>query len=216
MSDPLNMLYPQLGHSKGATDDELLQSIRTKADESLEAKRVFFETSSGDLLEMAKSIAQMYKKGGTLLTMGNGGSSCDAAHVAVEFKHPVTVGRKALPAIHLGADLAMLTAIGNDIGFDAIFSRQVIALGQKGDALIGFSTSGNSKNLLAAFTQAHRQGLKTLGFAGGDGGLMKQSKDIDICVVVPSTSIHRIQECHVAAYHILWDLVHTLLAEPND
>lgn len=144
--------------------------------------------------------------------MGNGGSSCDAAHIAVEFNHPVTAGRPALAAVNLTADLAMISAVGNDVGFEHVFVRQVIAQARPGDGLIGVSTSGNSPNLIAAFAKAKELGLVTIGLAGGDGGLMRRAGTVDHCLVVPSSSIHRIQECHVAAYHILRDLVHTPLA----
>ena len=152
-------------------------------------------------------------RGGRLFSMGNGGSSCDASHIAVEFVHPITAGRPALAAINLVADIAMISAVGNDVGFDQVFVRQIIAQAKAGDGLIGISTSGNSANLISAFAKAKEMGLATIGLAGGDGGKMKASGVVDHCLVVPTTSIHRIQECHVAAYHILWDLVHTLLAD---
>jgi D-sedoheptulose 7-phosphate isomerase len=144
--------------------------------------------------------------------MGNGGSSCDAAHIAVEFLHPVTTGRPALAAVNLDADVAMLTAVANDVGFGHVFVRQLIALARAGDALIGVSTSGNSQNLLAAFAQAKAIGLATIGLSGMQGGAMAHSPDVDHCLVVETDSIHRVQETHVVIYHILWDLVHTLLA----
>ncbi|MBA3777660.1 MAG: SIS domain-containing protein, partial [Betaproteobacteria bacterium] len=142
-----------------------------------------------------------------------GGSSCDAAHIAVEFLHPVTAGRPALTAVNLVADTAMMTAVGNDVGFAHIFVRQIVAQARRGDGLIGISTSGNSENLLAAFAKAKEIGVTTIGLSGYDGGKMAQSADVDHCLVVDSDSIHRIQETHVAIYHILWDLVHTLLAD---
>ena len=210
MKSPLEQLYPSTTQEPSPT--ELLESIAAKAEASQRTKAAFVAEAKEDLLDMARRVAAVYKAGGRLLTMGNGGSSCDAAHVAVEFNHPVTVGRPALPAIHLGADLPMLTAVGNDVGFEQVFTRQVIAHGRKGDALLGLSTSGNSENLLSAFTRAKQNGLITLGLAGGTGGNMANSEYVDCCIVVPTTSIHRVQECHVMAYHILWDLVHTLLA----
>jgi D-sedoheptulose 7-phosphate isomerase len=103
--------------------------------------------------------------------------------------------------------------VGNDIGFDHVFVRQIVAQGKAGDGLIGISTSGNSGNLISAFAKAKEMGIVTIGLAGGDGGRMKTSGVVDYCLVVPTTSIHRVQECHVTAYHILWDLVHTLLAD---
>ena len=176
-------------------------------------KDAFFEACATQVIEVARALAKVYENGGKLFTMGNGGSSCDAAHIAVEFLHPVTAGRPALPAVNLVADVAMISAVGNDVGFDHIFVRQLIAQARRGDALVGVSTSGNSDNLLAAFARAKELGLLTVGLAGGGGGKMKESGDLDYCLVAPSDSVHRIQECHVAIYHILWDLVHTLLAD---
>jgi D-sedoheptulose 7-phosphate isomerase len=160
----------------------------------------------------AKAIAAVYRRHGRLFAMGNGGSSCDAAHITVEFLHPVTAGRPALPAVNLDADIAMLTAIGNDIGFEHIFVRQLIAQARPGDGLIGISTSGNAANLLRAFDKAKELGITTIALSGGNGGAMARSSSVDHCLVVETDSIHRVQECHVAIYHILWDLVHTLLA----
>ncbi len=173
----------------------------------------FSREQGAELVAAARALATVYQSDGRLFAMGNGGSSCDAAHVAVEFTHPVTAGRPALAAVNLVADLAMISAVGNDVGFEHVFVRQLAAHARSGDALIGISTSGNSANLLAAFEKAKAIGLATIGLAGGDGGRMKSSGVCDHCLVVPSSSIHRIQECHVAAYHILWDLVHTLLAD---
>lgn len=211
-----NFLYPFLyGERQDASqlDNALLESVNQKAQDSINVKQEFFASNSQLIVEIAHAIANVYESDGRLLTMGNGGSSCDAAHIAVEFLHPVTAGRPALTAINLVADAAMMTAVGNDVGFAHIFTRQIIANGRKGDAVIGISTSGNSENLINAFGKAKEIGLTTIGFAGGDGGQMKTISAVDFCLVVPSNSIHRIQECHVAIYHILWDLVHTLLAD---
>ena len=212
----LRELYPFLHGDKqdaGAIDAALLESLRQKATHSVEVKREFFATNGAAVVAAARAIAEVFERGGRMLTMGNGGSSCDAAHFAVEFLHPVTAGRPALTAIDLVADVAMLTAVGNDVGFEHIFVRQVIAHGRAGDGLVGFSTSGNSTNLMRAYAKAKEMGLTTIGLAGGDGGAMARSGDIEHCLVVATDSIHRVQEVHVATYHILWDLVHTLLAD---
>ncbi|AEI04516.1 phosphoheptose isomerase GmhA (plasmid) [Afipia carboxidovorans OM5] len=212
----LKGLYPFL---HGGTQDPakmqaaLLHSVKEKSADSRETSARFFGEQAELLVGAAKALAGVYRQNGRLFTMGNGGSSCDASHVAVEFVHPVTAGRPALPATNLVADLAMISAVGNDLGFDHVFVRQLIGQGRKGDGLIGISTSGNSQNLVAAFVKAKEMGIVTMGLTGGDGGRMKTCGAVDYCLVVPSTSIHRIQECHVAAYHILWDLVHTLLAD---
>ena len=194
-------------------DAALLGSVARKAADSRETNARFFAGQGEALVTASRAIAEVYRGGGRLFAMGNGGSSCDAAHIAVEFTHPVTAGRPALPAINLTADVAMLTAIGNDVGFEHVFARQLLAQARAGDGLIGVSTSGNSADLIAAFATAKELGLMTIGLAGGDGGAMRRSGTVDHCLVVPSNSIHRVQECHVAAYHMLWDLVHTLLAD---
>ena len=163
--------------------------------------------------DAARAVAAVYRSGHRMLAMGNGGSSCDASHFAVEFQHPVTAGRPSLPAMNLAMDTAMMTAVANDVGVRHLFARQVEAHGSPGDGLIGFSTSGNSANLMAAFAKAKSIGMTTLGMAGGNGGDMLASGLVDHCLVVETDSIHRVQEVHVACYHILWDLVHTLLAD---
>ena len=212
----LESLYPFL-HGKrqdpAGLDAALLHSVAEKAGDSRETNMRFFRDQVGTLVAAAKALANVYRRGGRMFSMGNGGSSCDASHVAVEFVHPITAGRPALAAINLVADLAMISAVGNDVGFEHVFVRQVIAQAKAGDALIGISTSGNSSNLIAAFAKAKEMALVTIGLAGSDGGRMKTGGVCDFCLVVPTTSIHRIQECHVAAYHILWDLVHTILAD---
>lgn len=211
----LDDLYPFLHgkqHDPEALDAALLHSVEEKARDSRKTNTRFFGEQAGVLVAAAKALAEVYRQGGRLFSMGNGGSSCDASHVAVEFVHPITTGRPALAAINLVADLAMISAVGNDVGFEHVFVRQVIAQGKAGDGLIGISTSGNSSNLIAAFAKAKEMGLCTIGLAGGDGGKMKSSGVCDYCLVVPTMSIHRIQESHVTAYHILWDLVHTILA----
>lgn len=212
----LSGLYPFL-HGKSQDPAKmnatLLHSVAEKARDTRETNERFFNEHAEVLVAAAQALANVYRNGGKLYSMGNGGSSCDASHVAVEFVHPVTAGRPALAATNLVADLAMISAVGNDLGFDHVFVRQLIAHARKGDALIGISTSGNSQNLIAAFAKAKEMGIATIGLTGGDGGRMQSSGAVDHCLVVPSTSIHRIQECHVIAYHILWDLVHTLLAD---
>jgi D-sedoheptulose 7-phosphate isomerase len=212
----LQALYPFL-HGQAQEPAKLAavlaQSIADKARESRETNERFFAASAPALLSAAKAIAGVYRGGGRLFAMGNGGSSCDAAHIAVEFSHPVTAGRPALAAINLSADAALLTALGNDLGIEHVFARQILAQGRAGDGLIGVSTSGNSANLIAGFLKAREMGLVTIGLAGGDGGRMASCGAVDHCLAVPSLSIHRVQECHVAAYHILWDLVHSLLAD---
>jgi D-sedoheptulose 7-phosphate isomerase len=212
----LEALYPFL-HGKDkdplAQNLSLLESIKQKSAHSVSENERFFADNAQALIDVSKAIARVYQGERCMFAMGNGGSSCDAAHFAVEFQHPVTAGRPSLPAINLTMDTAMLTAVANDVGIDHIFVRQIEAHGRGGDGLIGFSTSGNSKNLIAAFAKAKDMKLVTIGLSGGDGGIMLSSGLVDHCLVVKTDSIHRVQEVHVAAYHIIWDLVHTLLAD---
>ncbi|MDO6460927.1 SIS domain-containing protein [Granulosicoccaceae sp. 1_MG-2023] len=209
-------LYPFLSakaEDERVSDAALLNSVQQKAAESLAVKKAFFDANGQQLVDAARLLADSYAAGGRLFTMGNGGSACDAAHLAVEFQHPVTTGRPALAAMNLGNDMAMFSAVANDVGVKHVFTRQLLAHARKGDVLVGFSTSGNSGNLLAAFTAARGAGLACIGFAGHDGGEMQASGLLDCCLTVPTDSIHRVQETHLTCYHILWDLVHTLLAD---
>lgn len=209
--------YPFL-HAEKKRPQELTEELRfsllEKARESVEVKSKFFEENKETILSASLLLAKAFHRGGKLLVCGNGGSATDAQHVAVEFMHPITVGRKALPAICLTNDMAMVTAVANDVGFDDVFTRQVIALGRAGDVLLGISTSGNSENLAHAFATARRMGLSTIGFAGGDGGRMEElvaAGLLDFCLTVPTASIHRVQETHVTLYHVMWDIVHEFL-----
>jgi D-sedoheptulose 7-phosphate isomerase len=213
--ETLKSLYPFLHGRKqepSSMNAALIEAVDDKVSYHRDVIGAFFAKNSQAVIDAAAAIARMYQGGGRLFSMGNGGSSCDAAHVAVEFQHPVTAGRPALTAIDLSADRTMLTAVANDVGFDHIFVRQIIAQGRSGDGLIGLSTSGNSKNLVRAFVKAKEMGLTTVGLSGMNGGAMA-TIGLDHCLIVEADSIHRIQECHVTIYHILWDLVHSLLAD---
>jgi D-sedoheptulose 7-phosphate isomerase len=196
---------------------ELLEALRfsllEKARDSVEIKQQFFAENWKTILRASLAMARAFHRGRKLLVMGNGGSATDAQHIAVEFMHPITVGRKALPAISLTNDTAVVTAVANDVSFADVFVRQLIALGQPGDMLLGISTSGNSQNLLHGFEVGKKMGLVTIGYTGNDGGKMAQQAaegTIDYLMVVATSSIHRIQETHVTLYHIMWDLVHEL------
>jgi D-sedoheptulose 7-phosphate isomerase len=217
MSEDLNLqgLYPFLHgklHDPSEMNSALAESVRQKAANHHEVIDAFFAKNGQAVVDTAGALADVYRRNGRLYTMGNGGSSCDAAHVAVEFLHPVTAGRPALTAVDLTADRTMLTAVANDVGFPHVFVRQLIAQARAGDGLFGLSASGNSNNLIKAFLKAKEMGVTTIGLAGMSGGEMAKI-GLDHCLVVECDSIHRVQECHVTIYHILWDLVHTLLAD---
>jgi D-sedoheptulose 7-phosphate isomerase len=188
-------------------------AILRKARESASLKLQFFEANAVTIERCVTALAARFQSGGRLLVMGNGGSACDAQHVAVEFQHPILEKRRALPALALASDVALLTAVGNDSDFSRVFAAQVELLGGPTDALLGISTSGASANVNRALVRAKSLGLLTIGFAGRDGGQMREL--CDFCFTVPSWSIHRIQEVHTTLLHVLWDQLHVALGEDD-
>ena len=157
------------------------------------------------IVEAASTITNCLRSGGKLLLFGNGGSAADAQHLAAEFVGRFVAERSGLPAVALTTDGSILTAVGNDYGFDQIFARQIEALGRPDDVAIGISTSGNSPNVIEAVKRATKQQLKTIGLAGKDGGTL--AKCVGISIVVPSASTARVQECQIAIGHLLCELV---------
>ena len=159
-------------------------------------------------------MAQRFAAGGRLFSFGNGGSSTDAESVAGQFLNPSGGGRP-LPAMSLTRDVATLTALANDVSFEVVFARPLAASGRAGDIAVGLSTSGGSRNVLRAFVEAHRLGMLTVGLAGYSGGPMAEAAErgeIDFLFVMPSDSVHRIQEAQTTTYHVLWELTQLALA----
>lgn len=209
-------LYPFLTTSQVDVDavlHDVRQSTQDKAREIMELRRHVRRHDGEKLVACASAMADELRSGGRLLTFGNGGSSTDAQDMASLFLHP-GLGRRPLPAFGLTSDIAVVTALCNDVGFDVIFARQIGAFGRRGDIAVGMSTSGNSANLLRGFDEASRRGMLTVGIAGYEGGRMAESDSIDYLFVVPSPSVHRIQEAQTTLYHALWEL--TLLALENE
>ena len=159
--------------------------------------------------QMAHAVIHALKAGHKLLLCGNGGSASDSQHIAAEFVGRFEKNRVSLPAIALTSDIAALTAIGNDFGFDKLFSRQIEGLGRRGDILIVLSTSGRSPNILEAITQAKQQGILTLGFTGKDGGILKDA--VDICFIAKSNKTAHIQEACMTALHAICEVVEKIL-----
>ena len=195
------------------TTDVLRDKIMRKCRESMATKEQFFASQAGRIAECAAAMAAAFGAGARLFIMGNGGSSCDAAHVSVEFMHPIIEKRPALPAIALTTDTALLTAVGNDQDFALAFVQQLRMLGRRGDMALGISTSGKSANINRALQAAREIGMLTVGFSGRDGGRMPEY--CDHCFTVPSFSIHRIQETHETLLHVLWDLIHVLRGQED-
>jgi D-sedoheptulose 7-phosphate isomerase len=205
-------LYPFLSTSETDVDavlEEVQRSTQDKAREIMQLRGEVRQRYREEIVACAAAMAGRFARGGRLLAFGNGGSSTDAQDLASLFLHPGPAAA-ALPAIGLTSDIAVVTALSNDIGFDVVFARQIEAFGRPQDIAVGLSTSGNSPNLLRAFDEAARRGLCTVGIAGDKGGRMAESEYIDHLFVMPSTSVHRIQEAQTTLYHVLWEM--TLLA----
>jgi D-sedoheptulose 7-phosphate isomerase len=200
-------------HQITAPVDKTTESFRDKVirkcAESVEMKEKFFTKYAESLEVMSRAMAERFQRGGRLFVMGNGGSLCDALHMCVEFNHPIIEKRLAFPVIPLMTDIATMTAIGNDIDFTRVFVNQLRLLSVPGDMMMVFSTSGKSPNLVYALQAAREKRILTVAFAGKDGGRFPEIADY--CFIVPSYSIHRIQEVHATVVHVVWDLVHIAL-----
>ena len=212
MPEGTDFLYPFIEGDERDADALLVdlgRSAAAKAEESARLRSATLTRSRADLDAAATAMAGAVAAGGRLFTFGNGGSSTDAATLATLFARPPW-GR-ALPARGLVEDTAIVTALGNDVGFDLVFSRQLIAHGAGGDIAVGFSTSGSSRNVLTAFAEARGRGMVTVGLAGYDGGEMAASPDVQHCLVVRSDSVHRVQETQAALGFALWAAVQVAL-----
>jgi D-sedoheptulose 7-phosphate isomerase len=187
----------------------MTDAILRKVSESTRLALAFFEAEADRLDACARALAARFADGARLWAFGNGGSAADAEHVAVEFQHPIVAKRRPLPAFALVSAGPTLTAIGNDTDFGRVFEDQLELFARRGDVALGLSSSGASANVNRGLRRARALGCLTVGFAGRDGGAM-----VDLCdhpFVVPSWSIHRIQESHTMLLHLLWDQVHVAL-----
>lgn len=208
-----NFLYPFIeADERDSTSllTDLASSARSKAHESSALQRSTLTECGDQLLACGAAMADRFASGGRMYSFGNGGSSTDCATFAALFAQPVS-GRP-LPALNLVADQAVVTALGNDVGFELIFSRQIIAHSTGRDIAVAFSTSGNSADLMTGLREASKRGLLTIGFAGYNGGEMAESDAVDHCFVVRSQSIHRIQESQALLGYQLWATVQRRLA----
>jgi D-sedoheptulose 7-phosphate isomerase len=181
------------------------KQIEKMVRDSICVKENVLKNQTANIEKAAQTIIASLKKGSKLLIFGNGGSAADSQHMAAELVGRFKMERKALPAIALTANTSSLTAIANDYGYDFVFSRQIEALGAKGDVALGISTSGNSKNVIEGFRKARSLGLVTIALGGGDGGRMKAEADISIIVETKDTP--RVQESHIMIVHIIAELI---------
>ena len=188
---------------KNDFSERVIESIK----ESISAKERLLASAEtiATIARVSEVMIESLRAGHKLLLFGNGGSAADSQHIAAEFVGRFAFDRPALPALALSVNTSALTAIGNDYGFDQVFSRQIEALGAKGDVAIGISTSGNSPNVLQGLITARKLGLHTVAFTGGSGGKMMGAADYSICA--PSKETPRIQECHILIGHVISLLV---------
>jgi D-sedoheptulose 7-phosphate isomerase len=207
----LESLYPFLyPGSDGTGPDRVLAEVTSSTCEKIAEidglrGRVAREHAEG-IARCAAAMAASFAAGGRLLAFGNGGSSTDAQAVAASFTVPASPG-PALPAVALTADVAVLTALSNDVSFEVVFARPIAATGRPGDIAFALSTSGGSRNVLAGLAAARRVGMLTVGLAGGDGGAMSEPGTVEHLFVMPSSSVHRIQEAQTTVYQVLGELV---------
>jgi len=209
-----SFLYPFLGEQETDLESvvgDVQRSVLMKAEEVGALRERTLTEGAAALVAAAAAVRRCFEAGGRLLALGNGGSATDAMDVVADFRSPPERGAgerwPARPALDLTEDPAILTAIANDIGVEAVFARQIIALGRAGDAVLTLSTSGNSGNVIAALAEARRRGLATIALVGYDGGRIAAEALADHVVVTPSEHIPRIQEAQASAYHALRELV---------
>ncbi len=217
MPETTDFLYPFIEGDETDADTLLADLTRSADGKWAQSSTLRTETLTrceAQIQETAAAMAERFKAGGRLFTFGNGGSATDAEAVAHLYTEPPH-GRP-LPARSLAEDQAVMTALGNDVGFDLVFSRQLIAHGRRHDVAMGFSTSGNSENLMKAFAEARKQGMLTVGLSGYDGGRMAaEGTPVEQCLVARSDSVHRIQEAQAALNHALWAAVQEALASSS-
>ena len=209
-----DFLYPFIEREEkdaGSLLSDLATSAHGKWEQSSRLRLDTLAALDDRITAAAAAMAERFGAGGQLFAFGNGGSATDADAFARLCTRPPW--GDPLPARSLAFDQAVLTAISNDVGFDIVYSRQLIAYAHSGDIAIGFSTSGNSDNLMMAFAEARKRGMLTVGLAGYDGGRMGASDDVAHCLTVRSDSVHRIQEAQAAVAHALWAALQTQLRQ---
>ncbi len=212
--DGADFLYPFIEgdeHDGPGLLSDLAASAEAKAAESAGLRAETLQRAAAEIERAAAAMAARFDAGGRLFAFGNGGSATDAAGVAALFRRPPW--GTPLPAASLAADEAVITALANDVGFELVFSRQLMARGRGSDVAVGLSTSGNSTNLLRAFAEGRRRGLLTVGLAGGGGGHMAACTDLDHCLVVGAESVHRIQESQAALVFSIWSRIQGRMGE---
>jgi len=181
--------------------------------ENLRIKENFIKKNTSKLIEVAQCLSNAFRNAGKLMICGNGGSAADSQHIAAEFVNRFQLDRSPLPALALTTDTSILTSVANDYRYEDVFSKQIEALGVKGDILLAISTSGKSPSVLSAIRTARKKGLYTVGLIGGDGGDMLRL--VDLSLLVESEQTPRIQEVHILAGHLICELVEYILFQKH-
>lgn len=209
------LFYPFLFEGGKASLEDVLAQVQhstlEKCHEIIALRQATLARSGKQLIAAGQAMAKAFADGATLLAFGNGGSTTDAQDLVAELLNPPFANMSPLPAIALTNDISVITGVANDVGFENVFARQIIAFGRRGDIAVGISTSGNSANVLVGLEQAKKQGMLTIGLAGYDGGKTARSAAVDYCIIAPGDHIPRIQEAQATVYHALFEIVHALL-----
>ena len=213
-------LYPFLydgpaagGETLASVLEEARRSTLQKCRDVVALRERILEEYADALLAAAEAMAERFARGGKLLTFGNGGSATDAQDAELDCLLPAYAHWRALPALALTGDSAVLTGIANDVGIDRVFQRQVIAFGARGDIALGFSTSGNSRNVIEGLAEGRRRGMLAIAISGNDGGVLALPGAADHCLVARAEHVPRIQEGQATIWHTLLELVQDALAE---
>lgn len=197
---------------------DLLTELQTVAEEAVDQRASAGDVLAADAERVARACYDMavrFHRGGRLIVFGNGGAATDANHIAVEFVHPVIVGKRALPALALTNDAATVTGIAGREGFGEIFSHQLHPLAAPEDIALGLSPDGECESVLRGLETGDQLGMLTIAFTGGDGGAIAQSPAVEHVVVARATDPAVVTEVHTTAYHILWELVHVFFEHPG-
>jgi D-sedoheptulose 7-phosphate isomerase len=210
------LFYPFLFEGGQAKLEDVLAQVRhstlEKCREVIELRRATLARHENEIVAAGQAMAKAFAEGATLFAFGNGGSATDAQDLVADLLNPPFIGWSPLPALAITNDIAVITAVANDVGFDNIFTRQIIAFGKPGDIAFGVSTSGSSRNVLVALEQAKKQGMLTVGLAGYDGGRMAHMAAADHCITVFSDHIPRIQEAQATVYHAILEILQAELS----
>lgn len=217
--DLMSGLYPFLSEptasdvEMGTVLAEVRESTLRKCRDIVELRQAVFAGQLESIIDAAMDLGAAFAGGGKLLAFGNGGSATDAQDAAADCMMPPVEGWRAVPALSLVDDVGTLTGVANDVGFESVFVRQVIAFGERGDVALGFSTSGHSGSVLAALAEAKRLGLVTIGLTGYDGGAIGRSGVCDHSITAHGEYVPRIQEAHATVWHVMLELAQMRLME---